>query len=135
MSPLNETFKALSDKTRRQILKFLHEGDLTAGEIADHFDMTKPSISHHLNLLKHADLISDRRQGQNIYYSLNTSVFEGIMGWFLEFTGKQPGEDLEEDPKSDEGLELGAKPEGLEQAVKGTLSTKKAKGDEYRNGK
>ena len=86
MSPLNETFKALSDKTRRQILKLLREGELTAGEIADQFDMTKPSISHHLNLLKQADLISDRRQGQNICYSLNTSVFEEIMGWFLEFT-------------------------------------------------
>ncbi|MEM5816959.1 MAG: autorepressor SdpR family transcription factor [Desulfitobacterium hafniense] len=92
MSPLNETFKALSDKTRRQILKLLRAGDLTAGEIADHFDMTKPSISHHLNMLKQADLISDRRQGQNIYYTLNTSVFEGIMGWFLEFTVKQPEE-------------------------------------------
>jgi ArsR family transcriptional regulator, arsenate/arsenite/antimonite-responsive transcriptional repressor len=99
MSPLNETFKALSDKTRRQILKLLHEQDLTAGEIADQFDMTKPSISHHLNLLKQADLISDRRQGQNIVYSLNTSVFEEIMGWFLEFTGKQPEEILEEEGK------------------------------------
>lgn len=92
MSPLNETFKALSDKTRRQIIKLLQARDLTAGEIADHFDMTKPSISHHLNMLKQADLISDRRQGQHIYYSLNTSVFETIMGWFLEFTGKQPEE-------------------------------------------
>lgn len=104
MSPLNETFKALSDKTRRQILKLLRAGDLTAGEIADHFDMTKPSISHHLSMLKQADLISDRRQGQNIYYTLNTSVFEGIMGWFLEFTGKQP-EELEffpDDHDSDE---------------------------------
>ncbi|MEL1133785.1 autorepressor SdpR family transcription factor [Desulfitobacterium sp. THU1] len=92
MSPLNETFKALSDKTRRQILKLLHAGDLNAGEIADHFEMTKPSISHHLNLLKQADLISDRRQGQTIIYTLNTSVFEEIMGWFLEFTGKHPDE-------------------------------------------
>lgn len=100
MSPLNETFKALSDKTRRQILKLLRAEDLTAGEIADHFDMTKPSISHHLNMLKQADLISDRRQGQNIYYSLNTSVFEEIMGWFLEFTGKQPEElDFYQDEK------------------------------------
>lgn len=135
MSPLNETFKALSDKTRRQILKFLHEGDLTAGEIADHFDMTKPSISHHLNLLKQADLISDRRQGQNIYYSLNTSVFEEIMGWFLEFKGKQPEEDLEEDPKKDEDLENDGKAKELEQASKGAISTKKAKGDQYGKGK
>lgn len=86
MSPLNDTFKALSDQTRRQILKLLHEKDLSAGEIAEHFEMTKPSISHHLNILKQADLISDRRQGQNIYYSLNTSVFESVMAWFLAFT-------------------------------------------------
>jgi len=103
MSPLNETFKALSDKTRRQILKLLREKDLTAGEIAEQFDMTKPSISHHLNLLKQADLISDRRQGQNIYYSLNTSVFEEIMGWFLEFTGKQP--ENKEYPQSEQNSE------------------------------
>ncbi|AFM02138.1 MULTISPECIES: autorepressor SdpR family transcription factor [Desulfitobacterium] len=110
MSPLNETFKALSDKTRRQILKLLRAEDLTAGEIADHFDMTKPSISHHLNILKQSDLISDRRQGQNIYYSLNTSVFEGIMSWILEFTVKQPEEpgfqhdehDFAETPKTSE---------------------------------
>ena len=127
MSPLNETFKALSDKTRRQILKFLHEGDLTAGEIADHFDMTKPSISHHLNLLKQADLISDRRQGQNIYYSLNTSVFEEIMGWFLEFTGSKPEENFEED----NDLIRDGKPEALDKTGKDTLGTKKDKGDEY----
>lgn len=127
MSPLNETFKALSDKTRRQILKFLHEGDLTAGEIADHFDMTKPSISHHLNLLKQADLISDRRQGQNIYYSLNTSVFEEIMGWFLEFKGSKPEENSEEDNDS----VLDGRPEALEQDGNDTLGTKKDKGDEY----
>ncbi|AHF08105.1 autorepressor SdpR family transcription factor [Desulfitobacterium metallireducens] len=88
MSPYNETFKALSDKTRRQILRDLRDGEMSAGEIADHFDMTKPSISHHLSLLKQADLISDRRQGQNIIYSLNTSVFEDVMGWFLELLGK-----------------------------------------------
>lgn len=96
MSPLNDTFKALSDQTRRKILKLLHEKDLSAGEIADQFEMTKPSISHHLNLLKQADLISDRRQGQNIYYSLNTSVFEGIMGWFLEFAGNSAQADKAE---------------------------------------
>jgi len=127
MSPLNETFKALSDKTRRQILKFLHEGDLTAGEIADHFDMTKPSISHHLNLLKQADLISDRRQGQNIYYSLNTSVFEEIMGWFLGFKGSKPEENSEEG----NDLVLDGRPEALEQDGNDTLGTKKDKGDEY----
>lgn len=88
----NETFKALSDKTRRQILRDLRSGEMSAGEIADHFDMTKPSISHHLSILKQADLISDRRRGQNIMYSLNTSVFEDVMGWFMEFLGKAPND-------------------------------------------
>lgn len=88
MSPYNETFKALSDKTRRQILRDLRDGEMSAGEIADHFEMTKPSISHHLNILKQADLISDRRQGQNIMFSLNTSVFEEVIGWFMELLGK-----------------------------------------------
>lgn len=86
MSPHNLTFKAMSDKTRRQIIRFLKEKDMTAGEIAERFEMSKPSISHHLNILKQADLISDRRQGQNIIYSLNTSVFEELMGWLLELS-------------------------------------------------
>lgn len=92
MSPYNETFKALSDKTRRQILRYLRDGDMSAGEIADRFEMTKPSISHHLNILKQADLISDQRQGQNIIYSLNTSVFEEVLGWFTELIGKDPND-------------------------------------------
>lgn len=96
MSPYNETFKALSDKTRRQILRDLRDGEMSAGEIAEHFDMTKPSVSHHLNILKQADLVSDRRQGQNIIYTLNTSVFEDVMGWFMELLGKDP-KDLEKE--------------------------------------
>lgn len=76
---LNITFKALSDPTRRQILDLLREKDLTAGEIADHFKMTKPSISHHLNLLKQADLVRDERMGQHIMYSLHTTVFQDVM--------------------------------------------------------
>lgn len=92
MSPSNSTFKALSDKTRRQILRYLRDGDMNAGEIADRFEMSKPSISHHLSILKQADLISDRRQGQNIIYALNTSVFEEVMGWFMELMGKDPSD-------------------------------------------
>ncbi|HTG72051.1 MAG TPA: autorepressor SdpR family transcription factor, partial [Candidatus Udaeobacter sp.] len=64
---INLAFKALSDPTRRKILDLLRERDLTAGEIADHFQMTKPSISHHLSLLKQAGLVWDERQGQHIY--------------------------------------------------------------------
>ena len=81
---VNDTFKALSDKTRREILDLLKEQDLTAGEIADRFSISKPSISHHLNILKQANLVIDERQGQNISYSLNTSVFEEIIGWFMK---------------------------------------------------
>ncbi|MGI5910959.1 MAG: autorepressor SdpR family transcription factor [Syntrophomonadaceae bacterium] len=80
--PFNLVFKALSDGSRRKILHMLQYGDLSAGEIAEHFDITKPSISHHLNILKQAGLVQDVRKGQNIYYSLNTTVFQELIGWF-----------------------------------------------------
>ncbi|WP_426450778.1 autorepressor SdpR family transcription factor [Paenibacillus sp. S-38] len=82
---LNHTFKALSDPTRRQILDLLKERDMTAGEIAEKFDMSKPSISHHLNLLKQAELVWDERRGQHIVYSLNLTVFQELMKWLLAF--------------------------------------------------
>lgn len=82
---INLAFKALSDPSRRKILDLLRERDLTAGEIADHFQMTKPSISHHLSLLKQADLVWDERQGQHIYYSLNTTVFQDLIKWIVTF--------------------------------------------------
>ncbi|NGQ96574.1 winged helix-turn-helix transcriptional regulator [Brevibacillus sp. SYP-B805] len=95
---MNETFKALADPTRRHIIRLLKEKDMTAGEIADHFNMTKPSISHHLSTLKQAKLILDERQGQNIVYSLNTTVVQDVLGWFLEIIdGKDPGKGKEED--------------------------------------
>lgn len=81
----NDAFKALSDNTRRKILDLLKEKDMTAGDIADYFQITKPSISHHLNILKQAGLVNDERKGQYIYYSLNTSVFEDVVGWFISF--------------------------------------------------
>ena len=81
----NNVFKALSDSTRREILNMLQKSDLTAGDIADQFDMTKPSISHHLNILKQANLVQDIRKGQNIYYSLNTTVFQEVIGWLYDF--------------------------------------------------
>lgn len=83
MSPLNDTFKALSDPTRREILRLLSRSDLTAGAIAERFDMTKPSISHHLATLKHAGLVLDERRGQNIIYSLNTTVFQDVLAWVM----------------------------------------------------
>ncbi len=82
---MNLLFKALNDPTRRAILEMLRGGDLTAGEIADRFDMTKPSISHHLDLLRQADLVSNYRRGQFIYYALNMSVLDEIMAWLSQF--------------------------------------------------
>ena len=81
---LNDAFKALADPTRRKILDLLKDGELTAGEIADHFDMTKPSISNHLSLLRQAGLVRDERRGQYIVYALNTTVFHDVMKWILD---------------------------------------------------
>lgn len=94
MVALNLPFKALADPTRREIIMLLKQKILTAGEIAEHFDMTKPSISHHLNMLKQADLVSDERKGQKIYYSLNTTVLQNVIGWFLDTTHYNEGEDI-----------------------------------------
>lgn len=88
---MNLPFKALADPTRRKIIMLLRDSDLTAGEIAEHFNMTKPSISHHLNILKQADLVSDERRGQNICYSLNTTVFQELIGWFFEIINYNEG--------------------------------------------
>jgi DNA-binding transcriptional ArsR family regulator len=85
---MNLLFKALNDKTRRDILEMLKEADMTAGDIADKFDMTKPSISHHLSLLKQASLVIDIRKGQYIFYSLNTTVMDDIAKWFIQFNSK-----------------------------------------------
>ena len=85
---MGDAWDALADPTRRQILKLLRAGDLNAGEIAAKFDMTKPSISHHLNILKNADLVRAERSGQNIVYSINTSVLEDLMDLFADMTGR-----------------------------------------------
>lgn len=97
MSLLNMPFKALSDPTRRKIILMLKEKDMTAGEVADHFDMTKPSISHHLSILKQAELVMDERKGQNIYYSLNTTVFQEVINWFFNITDRSGGVKNEKD--------------------------------------
>ncbi|MDD2494014.1 MAG: autorepressor SdpR family transcription factor [Tissierellia bacterium] len=76
-----ESFKALSDPTRRQIIQLLKKGKMTAGEIVNHFQMTGASISHHLSILKNAGLVIDDKQGKYIYYELNLSVVEEIMSW------------------------------------------------------
>lgn len=80
---MNALFKSLSDPTRREILQLLKDTDLTAGEIASHFDISKPSISHHLDLLKRSGLVSVRRDGQFLYYSINTTILEDLMQWVM----------------------------------------------------
>jgi ArsR family transcriptional regulator len=77
-------FKALADPTRREILKRLTAGSLSAGELASSFSITKGSMSHHFNVLKAADLVRTERRGQSIVYSLNTSVFEDVAAMLLE---------------------------------------------------
>ena len=82
-----ETFKALSDPARRQILELLKKGPMSAGEIGSHFDMTGATISYHLKLLKKADLVFETRDRTFIYYQLNTSVLEEIMLWISDLRG------------------------------------------------
>ena len=76
---MNDAFKALADPTRREILKLLRRGEMSAGELGDHFGISKPSMSHHFAVLKQADLVAARRAGQQIYYSLNTTVVEDLL--------------------------------------------------------
>ena len=86
---MNTLFKALNDSTRRKILELLQKKDMTAGDIADEFNISKPSISHHLDLLKQAGLVEAVKEGQYIYYSLNTTVVDEILKWFLQFKTKK----------------------------------------------
>ena len=81
---MNDVFKALADPTRRRILELLREADLPAGQIASAFNISKPSISHHLNLLKQARLVIAERDGQNIIYSINTTVFQEVLSWIYD---------------------------------------------------
>lgn len=80
-----EAFKVLSDPTRRRILELLRAGDLSAGQIAEQFDISKPSISNHLGILRSAGLVSSERQGQSIVYHLNMTVLQEVMEWFYSF--------------------------------------------------
>ena len=86
---MNTLFKAVNDQTRRDIVDLLKAGDLTAGQIADHFEISKPSISHHLDLLKQAGILSAVKQGQFIYYSLNATVLDEIISWFIGLKNKK----------------------------------------------
>ncbi|MED9820795.1 MAG: autorepressor SdpR family transcription factor [Christensenellales bacterium] len=83
-----ETFKALSDPVRREILLLLRAGRLSAGEIGAHFEMTGATISYHLSVLKKADLVFESREKNYIYYELNTSVVEEVMLWLSQLKGE-----------------------------------------------
>ena len=85
---LQQTLKALSDPTRREILNLLKTGKKSAGEICEQFDITAAAISRHLSVLKEADLIHDTRDGKYIFYELNTSVLEEIMLWISDLKGE-----------------------------------------------
>lgn len=80
---MNLLFKALNDDTRRQILELLKEDNLTAGQIADAFNITKPSISHHLDILKRADLVTSEKKGQYVEYAINTTILEDVLKWII----------------------------------------------------
>jgi len=80
---MNDIFKALNDPARREILKMLQKQDMTAGEIASKFEMTAPSISHHLDKLKRAGLVTTIKQGQFIHYSINTTIIDDILQYIL----------------------------------------------------
>jgi DNA-binding transcriptional ArsR family regulator len=86
---MNKVFKALNDPTRREILELLKEKDMNAGDIADHFHISKPSISHHLDLLRQADLVISEKNGQYITYTLNVTVVEDIIQWLMSFNQKK----------------------------------------------
>lgn len=80
----NQVFKALADPTRREILRLLGHREMTAGELAERFDVTKPSMSHHFTVLKEADLIRSRREGQQIWYSVDTTVVQDVLAWAMD---------------------------------------------------
>ncbi len=82
---MNDIFKALNDSTRREILEILRIADANAGEIADRFNISKPSISHHLDILKQAKLVKAKKRGQFIEYSLEQTAFDGVIEWFAMF--------------------------------------------------
>ncbi|HPH37061.1 MAG TPA: autorepressor SdpR family transcription factor [Sediminibacterium sp.] len=86
---MNILFKALNDETRRGILELLKKRDMSAGEIAEQFNISKPSISHHLDLLKQAGLVVANKDGQFIHYSINTTVMDEMLKWMMQFKSKK----------------------------------------------
>src|SRR6187549_2564690 len=87
---MTEIFQALNDDTRRAILDLLRQGDLSAGAIADHFRLGKPTVSHHLDLLRRAGLVTSEKNGQFVIYTLSTSVLEDALRWLLSLSNGSP---------------------------------------------
>jgi DNA-binding transcriptional ArsR family regulator len=108
MTGINAVFKALSDPTRREVLRLLSQGERTAGELAERFDMTKPSMSHHFAVLKEAGLIRSRREGQQIFYSLDTTVMQDVLTRIYDLFGRGAP------PKNTIGTESGDVPDARE---------------------
>jgi ArsR family transcriptional regulator len=100
----NQAFKAIADPTRREILRLLRRGEMTAGDLAERFDMTKPTMSHHFAVLKEADLLTSRREGQTIWYGLNTTVVQDLMAWAMNLI--RSSEDDTEKPARPKETEL-----------------------------
>ena len=89
MNASNNAFKAIADPARREILRLLRPGEITAGDLAAHFDMSKPTMSHHFSVLADADLITRRRDGQTIWYGLNTTVLQDVLSWMMDLAGHE----------------------------------------------
>ena len=87
MKTTNAAFKALADPTRREILRLLRKGEMSAGDLVERFHMTKPTMSHHFAVLRDADLVVSRREAQTILYSLNTTVLEDVVAWAIDLAG------------------------------------------------
>lgn len=102
MEPPSNAFKALADPTRRQILRVLRRGEMTAGDLAARFDVTKPTMSHHFAVLKEADLLTSRRDGQTIWYGLNTTVVEDLMAWAMDLMGGNGEKGNSQHPQRDQ---------------------------------
>lgn len=84
---LQDTIKALSDPTRRKILELLKKGPMSAGDLGKEFDMTGATMSHHLSILKKAELVHIEKKGTFVYYEINTTVMEDLLSWVVSFTG------------------------------------------------
>src|SRR5580704_11857213 len=117
-SSSNQAFKAIADPTRREILRLLRRGEMTAGDLAERFDMTKPTMSHHFSVLKQADLLTTRRDGQQIWYGLNTTVVQDLMAWAMDLIHSEakPEDDQPKDgkpeitPENQPGINAGNRP-------------------------